>query len=43
LAIGGAGVVSLGVDVAHKLPDRSLKVLFALFLFASAAALLAHR
>jgi uncharacterized membrane protein YfcA len=42
LAIGGAGAVSFGVDVAHKLPDRSLKVLFALFLFGASAALLAH-
>ncbi len=42
LAVGGAGAVSYGVDVAHKLPDRSLKVLFALFLFGASAALLAH-
>lgn len=43
LAIGGAGAVTFGVDLAHKLPDRSLKIAFALFLFAAAAALLAHR
>lgn len=42
LAVGGAGAVSFGVDVAHKVPDRTLKTLFALFLFAAAAALLAH-
>jgi uncharacterized membrane protein YfcA len=29
--------------MAHRLPDRTLKRIFALFLFASAAALLAHR
>jgi uncharacterized membrane protein YfcA len=43
LGIGGLATVSLGVDMAHRLPDRTLKRIFALFLFASAAALLAHR
>jgi uncharacterized membrane protein YfcA len=42
LAIGGVPSVRYGVDLAHRLPDRVLKVLFALFLFASAAALLVH-
>ena len=43
LAAGGLPAVSFGVDLAHRLPDRTLKAIFALFLFASAAALLAHR
>jgi uncharacterized membrane protein YfcA len=42
LAVGGAGAVSFGVDVAHKLPERSLKILFAAFLFAAGGALLAR-
>jgi uncharacterized membrane protein YfcA len=43
LAVGGAGAVSYGVDVAHKLPERSLKLLFAAFLFAAAIGLLSGR
>jgi uncharacterized membrane protein YfcA len=43
LAAGGFAAVSFGVDVAHRLPDRTLKLIFALFLCASAAGLLAHR
>jgi uncharacterized membrane protein YfcA len=43
LAAGGLTAVSLGVDLAHRLPDRTLKLVFALFLCASAAGLLAHR
>jgi uncharacterized membrane protein YfcA len=40
LAIGGAGAVSYGVDVAHNIPERSLKLLFAAFLFAAGLGLL---
>jgi uncharacterized membrane protein YfcA len=43
LAVGGAGAVTFGVDLAHKLPDKALKIVFSLFLFAASAALLAHR
>ena len=42
LALGGIPAVRYGVDLARRLPDRRLKLLFALFLFASAAGLLAH-
>jgi uncharacterized membrane protein YfcA len=35
--------VTYGVDLAHKLPERTLKVLFAVFLFGTALALLAER
>ncbi len=43
LAAGGIFAVRYGVDLAVKLPDRALKGLFAAFLFAAAAGLLAHR
>jgi uncharacterized membrane protein YfcA len=43
LALGGAPAVTYGVDLAHKLPERTLKVLFAVFLFGTALALLAER
>ncbi len=43
LAAGGIVTVRHGVDLAVRLPDRALKGLFAGFLFAAAAGLLAHR
>jgi uncharacterized membrane protein YfcA len=43
LALGGVPSVRYGVDLAHRLPDRVLKMLFAAFLFASAIALAVHR
>jgi len=42
LAVGSIPAVSYGVKLAHELPERMLKTLFALFLLASAAGLLAH-
>ncbi len=43
LAVGSIPAVSYGVTLAHKLPERRLKTLFAIFLFASAAGLIARR
>lgn len=43
LAAGGVVTVRYGVDLAHKLPERNLKMLFALFLVAAAVGLIAHR
>jgi uncharacterized membrane protein YfcA len=40
LAIGGLMTVSLAVDVAHRLPERWLRLLYILFMFASSASLL---
>jgi uncharacterized membrane protein YfcA len=39
LAAGGVPAVSFGVDLAHQLPERTLKAVFAVFLFAAALAL----
>jgi uncharacterized membrane protein YfcA len=43
LAAGSVPAVRFGVDLAVKLPERTLRVLFACFLLAAAAGLLAHR
>lgn len=43
LATGGLFTVRYGVDLAHRLPERNLKLLFAAFLVAAALGLLAHR
>ena len=43
LAAGSIPAVGYGVALAHKLPDRTLKLLFAIFLFWSAGGLFAHR
>lgn len=40
LALGGVVFVNAGVALAHRLPDRTLRMLFAALLAASAAALL---
>jgi uncharacterized membrane protein YfcA len=42
LAVGGASAVTYGVDLATRLPERTLKVLFAVVLFGAALALLAE-
>lgn len=42
LALGGVTAVSWGVALAHRLPERGLKLLFSLFLAASSIALLTH-
>jgi uncharacterized membrane protein YfcA len=42
LAVGGVPAVSYGVDLAHRLPERSLKFSFAVFLGGAAVALLAE-
>lgn len=39
LALGGTLLVPYGVRLAHRMPDRLLRVLFSLLLFASSAAL----
>jgi uncharacterized membrane protein YfcA len=39
LALGGMATVRYGVSVAHRLPDRTLRLLFALFLAGSSSAL----
>jgi uncharacterized protein len=42
LALGGVFAVPRGVDLAKRLPERVLQVLFALLMLASAAALFAR-
>ena len=42
LAVGGTLAVTYGVDFAHRLPERTLKGFFAVFLFGTALALLAE-
>jgi uncharacterized membrane protein YfcA len=39
LAIGGAFFVGRGVDVAHRLPERTLRLIFSAVLIASGASL----
>lgn len=40
LAIGGVATVSLAVDVAHRLPDKLLRLLYVLFMLASSISLI---
>jgi uncharacterized membrane protein YfcA len=40
LAIGGVTTVVLGVDLAHRLPERILRMLYIIFIFASSLSLL---
>lgn len=42
LALGGSVLVSMGVAFAHRLPDKALRVMFSLFMYALAAVLLAE-
>lgn len=41
-ALGGAQTVSLGVRIAHRLPERRLRVAFALMLLATALWMICH-
>jgi uncharacterized protein len=40
LAIGGVSTVSLAVDIAHRLPERRLRILYIFFMMASSVSLL---
>ena len=40
LALGGVMTVSLAVDVAHRLPERRLRLLYILFMLGSSISLL---
>lgn len=40
LAIGGVSTVSLAVDIAHRLPERRLRILYIIFMMASSVSLL---
>jgi len=40
LALGGVMTVSLAVDVAHRLPERWLRLLYILFMLGSSISLL---
>ncbi|MGA3036004.1 MAG: sulfite exporter TauE/SafE family protein [Vulcanimicrobiaceae bacterium] len=40
LAIGGALLVSLGVTIAHRLPEKALRIAFSCFIYAMATLLL---
>lgn len=42
LALGGSVLVATGVAVAHRLPDRALRILFSFFMYALAGVLLAE-
>jgi uncharacterized protein len=42
LALGGIATVPLGVRLAYRLPDRSLRLAFAALMFVAAFALIAH-
>jgi uncharacterized membrane protein YfcA len=42
LALGGALTVSSGVRIAHRLPERALRVAFALMLVATALWMICH-
>ena len=40
LALGGVSTVSLAVDIAHRLPERRLRILYIAFMMASSVSLL---
>jgi hypothetical protein len=40
LALGGVSTVSLAVDIAHRLPERRLRILYIVFMMASSLSLL---